>query len=161
MFSMTLGKRSQSWAKVSDSDVVNLLAREHNLSTKVEPTTEKHAQIEQNQESDVEVITQPDGLVETGRGEGAAVGAERWALYTPPVWPISGSSSSWRVVTSHSRMVLSRLAEARVLPSGLNATLYTPPVWPMSGSPNGWRVVTSHIRIVASLLAEAECDRRG
>ncbi|MGY4404075.1 phage late control D family protein [Bradyrhizobium sp. USDA 3315] len=56
MFSMTLGKRSQSWAKVSDSDVVNLLAREHNLSTRVEPTKEQHAQIEQNQESDVEFI---------------------------------------------------------------------------------------------------------
>jgi phage protein D len=56
LFPMTLGKRSQSWAQSADSDVISLLAKEHNLGTDIEPTKEKHAQIEQNQESDVEFV---------------------------------------------------------------------------------------------------------
>lgn len=56
LFPMTLGKRSQGWANVTDSDVVSLLAHEHNLTTSIEPTKEKHAKIEQNQESDVEFV---------------------------------------------------------------------------------------------------------
>jgi len=56
MFPMTLGKKSQSWKDSSDSSVVSLLARQNSLSAQIQPTTEKHAQIEQNQESDVEFI---------------------------------------------------------------------------------------------------------
>jgi uncharacterized protein len=55
-FPMTLGKRSQSWKQAADSDVVRLLAKEHNLDADIESTTEKHAQIEQNQESDFEFV---------------------------------------------------------------------------------------------------------
>ena len=35
-----------------------------------------------------------------------------------------------RVVTFHSRIVVSPLPVARIFPSGLNATLLTPLVWP-------------------------------
>ncbi len=56
LFPMTLGKRSQSWKDASDSDVVSALASEHNLPADIEPTKEKHAKVEQNQESDVEFI---------------------------------------------------------------------------------------------------------
>lgn len=55
-FPMTLGKRSQSWTQAADSDAVHALARDHNLGTDVESTREKHAQIEQNQESDFEFL---------------------------------------------------------------------------------------------------------
>lgn len=55
-FPMTLGKRSQSWAKSADSDAVLALAKDHNLSTDVESTKQKLAQIEQNQESDFEFL---------------------------------------------------------------------------------------------------------
>lgn len=55
-FPMTLGKRSQSWKDSADSDVVQELARSHNVAADIESTTEKHAQIEQNQESDFEFI---------------------------------------------------------------------------------------------------------
>ena len=53
---MTLGKRSQSWKKAPDSDVVSELANENNLAADIEPTKEKHDQIEQNQESDFEFL---------------------------------------------------------------------------------------------------------
>jgi uncharacterized protein len=56
LFPMTLGKRSQSWAKATDSDVVAMMAKEHNLGTNIETTKEVHAQIEQNQESDFECV---------------------------------------------------------------------------------------------------------
>jgi phage protein D len=56
LFPMTLGKRSQSWAQAKDSDVVSQLAAFHNLDTDIETTTEQHAQIEQNQESDFEFV---------------------------------------------------------------------------------------------------------
>ena len=56
LFSMTLGKVSKSWTKASDSDVVSELASQNNLGTDIEPTREKHDQIEQNQESDFEFI---------------------------------------------------------------------------------------------------------
>ncbi len=56
LFPLTLGKRSQSWKDSTDSNIVSLLAQQHNLSAQVDPTQEKHAQIEQNQESDVEFI---------------------------------------------------------------------------------------------------------
>jgi len=56
LFPMTLGKRSQSWTQAADSDVVSGLAKEYNLAIEIETTLEKHAQIEQNQESDFEFI---------------------------------------------------------------------------------------------------------
>jgi phage protein D len=56
LFPMTLGKRSRSWTQAKDSDVVSQLAAEYNLGADVETTKEKHAQIEQNQESDFEFV---------------------------------------------------------------------------------------------------------
>src|SRR5437763_614887 len=61
-------------------------------------------------------------------------------------------------LTAHSRTVLSQLAEARVLPSGLNATLDTKSVWPVRGGPRDvavWGLLMSHSRTVRSKLAEA------
>lgn len=55
-FTMTLGKRSQSWKDAADSDVVLKLAKEHGLMPDIEPTSEQHAQVEQNQESDFEFM---------------------------------------------------------------------------------------------------------
>jgi phage protein D len=56
MFPMTLGKRSHSWKDISDSEAVSIIAKGYNLSTDIVPTREKHEQIEQNQESDVDFI---------------------------------------------------------------------------------------------------------
>jgi phage protein D len=56
LFAMTLGKVSKSWTKASDSDVVSELAKQNNLATDIEPTKQKHDQIEQNQESDFEFM---------------------------------------------------------------------------------------------------------
>jgi phage protein D len=56
LFGLTLGKVSKSWKKASDSDVVSKLAKQNNLATDIEPTKEKHDQIEQNQESDFEFL---------------------------------------------------------------------------------------------------------
>jgi phage protein D len=56
LFPMTLGKVSKSWTKASDSDVVSELASQNNLNPNIEPTKEKHDQIEQNQESDFEFL---------------------------------------------------------------------------------------------------------
>ena len=39
-------------------------------------------------------------------------------------WPVSGAPSGWPLSASQSRTVLSELAEARRLPSGLKATLH-------------------------------------
>lgn len=55
-FAMTLGKRSQSWRQAADSDVVQALAKDHNLATDIEATQEKYPQTEQNQESDFEFL---------------------------------------------------------------------------------------------------------
>ncbi len=54
MFPMTLGKKSRNWKDAADSDVVSQIAGEYNLTTDIEATKAKHAQIEQNQESDFE-----------------------------------------------------------------------------------------------------------
>jgi hypothetical protein len=59
-------------------------------------------------------------------------------------------SMSGAAEPSHSRTVLSRLAEASRCPSGLNATLSTASVWPSSGSPRGWPVSGFHRRTVVS-----------
>lgn len=56
LFAMQQGKQSRSWASVKDSDVVEKIAREYNLSTAVLVTKEQHEQIEQNQESDFDLI---------------------------------------------------------------------------------------------------------
>lgn len=56
LFPLTLGKRSQNWKDSTDSSVVSLIAQQHSLRADIQPTTETHAQIEQNQESDVEFI---------------------------------------------------------------------------------------------------------
>src|SRR5262249_44921802 len=56
LFAMTLGKVSKSWSKASDSDIVSELASGNNLATDIDPTPEKHEQIEQNQESDFEFL---------------------------------------------------------------------------------------------------------
>ena len=44
---------------------------------------------------------------------------------------MSGAPSGWPLSASQSRTVLSSLAEARRLPSGLKATLVTPSSWPI------------------------------
>ena len=55
-FSLTMGKNSRTWSKARDSDAAHEIASFNNLSAKIETTKEKHAQIEQNQESDWEFL---------------------------------------------------------------------------------------------------------
>ena len=55
-FPLTLGTNTDSWKERSDSDVVQQIASFHNLNTVVDPTSEKHRQIEQNQVSDWEFL---------------------------------------------------------------------------------------------------------
>lgn len=55
-FPMTLGKNSRTWAKSRDSDAAHEIASFHNLNAIVDDTRERHAQIEQNQESDFEFL---------------------------------------------------------------------------------------------------------
>jgi phage protein D len=55
-FLMTLGKSSDSWQDRTDSEVVQQIARFHNLDADVEDTGESRPQIEQNQESDWDFI---------------------------------------------------------------------------------------------------------
>jgi len=55
-FSMTIGKNSRTWKKASDSDAAHEIASFNNLDATIDPTKEKHAQIEQNQESDWEFL---------------------------------------------------------------------------------------------------------
>jgi len=55
-FPMTLGKNSRTWSKALDSDAAHELASYNNLNAKIDTTTERHAQIEQNQESDWEFL---------------------------------------------------------------------------------------------------------
>src|SRR5437764_3787741 len=61
----------------------------------------------------------------------------------------------------HSRTVLLPLAEASVIPSGLNATLLTGPVLPISGKPSCVWVTRSHNRIVPSALPDASMRPSG
>ena len=51
-FALTLGTNSFSWQESTDSDVVSQIATKHKFNADVEPTTEKHPQIEQHQISD-------------------------------------------------------------------------------------------------------------
>ena len=51
-FLMTVGQNSRTWPEAKDSDAAAEIASFNNLKAKIEPTKEKHPQIEQNQESD-------------------------------------------------------------------------------------------------------------
>lgn len=55
-FPLTNGKSMRTWTKASDSDAVHEIASFHNINARIESTSVKHAQIEQNQESDFEFI---------------------------------------------------------------------------------------------------------
>ena len=55
-FPLTGGKSTRTWSNARDSDAVHELASFHNLASKIDDTDEQHAQIEQNQESDLEFI---------------------------------------------------------------------------------------------------------
>jgi phage protein D len=55
-FSLTLGKSSDSWRDRADSDVVQLIAGFHNLNASIDSTTERRPQIEQNQQSDWDLL---------------------------------------------------------------------------------------------------------
>ena len=51
-FPLTIGKSSNAWPNAHDSDVAHLIANFHNLNSEITKSKEKHAQIEQSQESD-------------------------------------------------------------------------------------------------------------
>jgi phage protein D len=55
-FPMTMGKNSRTWTKTRDSEAASEIASFNNLQGKIDPTTEAHAQIEQNQENDWEFL---------------------------------------------------------------------------------------------------------
>jgi phage protein D len=55
-FPLTIGKNSRTWSKARDSDAAAEIASFNNLKAQIETTQEKHAQIEQNQESDWEFL---------------------------------------------------------------------------------------------------------
>jgi phage protein D len=56
LFPMTLGKQSRNWKNITDSGVISNLANEYGLVPVIQSTQEQHAQIEQNQESDLELM---------------------------------------------------------------------------------------------------------
>ncbi len=56
LFPLTLGKQSRNWKNITDSGVISKLANEYGLYGNIQSTSEKHAQIEQNQESDFEFM---------------------------------------------------------------------------------------------------------
>jgi uncharacterized protein len=55
-FALTIGKNSRTWSKARDSEAAQEIASFNNLAAAIETTPEKHAQIEQNQESDWEFL---------------------------------------------------------------------------------------------------------
>ena len=55
-FALTVGKNTRTWSKAKDSDAAQEIASFNNLAASIEATTEQHAQIEQNQESDWEFL---------------------------------------------------------------------------------------------------------
>jgi len=55
-FALTMGKNSRTWSKARDSDAAHEIASFNNLDATVGTTSEKHAQIEQNQETDWEFL---------------------------------------------------------------------------------------------------------
>jgi uncharacterized protein len=56
LFPMSLGKQSRNWKNITDSGVISKLANEYGLDPNIQTTDEQHAQIEQNQESDLELM---------------------------------------------------------------------------------------------------------
>lgn len=55
-FPLTIGKNSRTWKNARDSEAAHEIASFNNLKATIETTKEKHAQIEQNQESDWEFL---------------------------------------------------------------------------------------------------------
>lgn len=55
-YCMTKGKRSRSWEKKKDSDVVSQVAREYGLNPVTKDTQVEHPKIEQSQESDFQFL---------------------------------------------------------------------------------------------------------
>ncbi len=55
-FALTIGKNSRTWSNSRDSDAAHEIASFNNLDATIETTSEKHPQIEQNQESDWEFL---------------------------------------------------------------------------------------------------------
>ncbi|NOT63605.1 MAG: phage late control D family protein [Acidobacteria bacterium] len=55
-FALTMGKNSRTWARAKDSDAAHEIASFNNINAKIDSTSEVHAQIEQNQESDWEFL---------------------------------------------------------------------------------------------------------
>jgi phage protein D len=55
-YPLTLGTNTDSWKEQADSDVAQQIAGFHKLNTSIDPTREKHRQIEQNQISDWEFL---------------------------------------------------------------------------------------------------------
>jgi phage protein D len=55
-FALTIGKNSRTWTKARDSEAAQEIASFNNLNAVIQTTEEKHAQIEQNQESDWEFL---------------------------------------------------------------------------------------------------------
>lgn len=55
-FALTMGKNSRTWSRARDSDAAHEIASFNNLAARIENTSEKHTQIEQNQESDWEFL---------------------------------------------------------------------------------------------------------
>jgi phage protein D len=55
-FALTIGKNSRTWTKAKDSDAAHKIASVNNLDAIIDTTSEKHEQIEQNQESDWEFL---------------------------------------------------------------------------------------------------------
>lgn len=56
LFPLTLGKQSRNWKNITDSGVISKLAGDYGLDSDIETTKEEHPQIEQNQESDFELM---------------------------------------------------------------------------------------------------------
>jgi phage protein D len=56
LFPLTNGKNTDSWPMRTDSEVVREIANRYQFDVEIETTTERHAQTEQNQESDAEFI---------------------------------------------------------------------------------------------------------
>jgi phage protein D len=55
-FPLTIGKNARTWKKALDSDAAYEIASFHNINANIQPTEERHPQIEQNQESDFEFL---------------------------------------------------------------------------------------------------------
>jgi hypothetical protein len=55
-FPLTMGKNSRTWSDARDSDAAHEIASFNNLNAAIKTTSQKHKQIEQNQESDWEFL---------------------------------------------------------------------------------------------------------